>query len=116
MATGSASDTSSVSLSNSVLSLNLAQGGASGSRAIGGSGEGGGIFVGAAGSASLDQTDILLDLAQGGLGYDGGANGEGTGGGLYVTTGGTVTLKKSTVAFNFASTSNNDIYGVVIYD
>jgi hypothetical protein len=35
--------------------------------------------------------------------------------GLYVTTGGVVSLHKSTVALNFASTSNNDIYGTVTY-
>ena len=40
----------------------------------------------------------------------------GIGGGLYVTTGGVVTLKKTTVALNFASTSNGNIYGTVTYD
>jgi hypothetical protein len=42
--------------------------------------------------------------------------GEGKGGGLYVATGGVVTLHKSAVAQNRASTSNNDIYGAVIYN
>jgi len=115
VAIGGASDTSSVSLSNSLLSLNVAQGGKGGSGANGGNGEGGGAFVGAAGSAALDQTDILLYLALGGLGYGGGANGDGVGGGLYVTPGGVVTLHKSTVALNFASFSNNNIYGAVTY-
>ncbi len=52
----------------------------------------------------------------GGLAGAGGSSGEGIGGGLYVTTGGVVTLHKSTVALNFASTSNNNIDGTVTYD
>ena len=70
------------------------------------------MFVGAGGSASLDQTDVLLNLALGGLAGAGGSNGDGIGGGLYVTTGGVVTLHKSTVALNFASFSNDNIFGV----
>jgi hypothetical protein len=31
----------------------------------------------------------------------------------YIWTGGVVTLKKTTVALNFASTSNDNIYGTV---
>ena len=69
----------------------------------------------AAGSAALDQSDILLNLAFGGLAGKGGSDGDGIGGGLYVTTGGVVTLKKTTVALNFASFSNNNIYGTVTY-
>ena len=43
----------------------------------------------------------------------GGSDGDGIGGGLYISTGGVVTLKKTTVALNFASTSNDNIYGTV---
>ena len=75
----------------------------------------GGAFVGAGGSASLDQTDVLLNLALGGLAGEGGSDGDGIGGGLYVAIGAVVTLKKTTVALNFASTSNGDIYGTVTY-
>ncbi len=82
----------------------------------GGNGSGGGMFVGAAGSATLDQFDVALNLALGGLAGSGGTSGDGIGGGLYVTTGGVVTLKKATVALNFASTSNSNIYGTVTYD
>ena len=82
----------------------------------GGNGEGGGAFVGTAGSAVLDQTDILLNLALAGLAGAGGNDGDGIGGGLYVATGGTVTLKKTRVALNFASFSNDNIYGTVSYD
>jgi hypothetical protein len=108
VALGGTSHTSSVSLSNSLLSLNVAQGGRGGSGADGGNGSGGAMFVGADGSASLDQTNVLLDLAIAGLAGAGGTNGSGIGGGLYGTSGGVgvVTLHKSTVALNFASTSN----------
>ena len=44
-----------------------------------------------------------------------GSAGDGSGGGLYVATGGVVTLKKTTVAIDFASFSNGNIYGTVTY-
>jgi hypothetical protein len=49
----------------------------------------------------------------GGLAGAGGSDGDGIGGGLYIWTGGVVTLKKTTVTLNFASTSNDNIYGTV---
>ena len=58
---------------------------------------------------------MILNLALAGLAGAGGSDGDGIGGGLYVATGGVVTLKKTTVAPNFASTSNANIYGTVIY-
>ena len=57
--------------------------------------------------------DVSLNQALGGLPGAGGSDGDGIGGGLYITTGGVVTLKKTTVALNFASTSNDNIYGTV---
>jgi hypothetical protein len=115
VAIGGTSDASSVSLDNSLLTLNVAQGGAGGLGANGGNGSGGGMFAGADGSASLDQTDVLLDLALAGLAGAGGTSGIGIGGGLYVTSGGVgvVSLHTSTVALNFASTSNDNIHGTV---
>jgi len=67
------------------------------------------------GDPARNQTNVLLDLAIAGLAGAGGTNG--SGGGLYVAnlTPGAVTLHKSTVALNFASTSNSDIYGPVTY-
>jgi len=41
--------------------------------------------------------------------------GDGIGGGLCVAAGGAVTLKHALVLFNFASTSNANIYGTVTY-
>ncbi len=68
------------------------------------------------GSVTSNQSDVLLNFALAGLAGQGGSNGSGIGGGLYVTSGGVVTLHKPTAALNFASTSNNDIYGTVSYD
>jgi hypothetical protein len=69
-------------------------------------------IVGAGGSATFDQSNILLNEALSVLH----SNGEGNCGGLYAATGGVVTLHKSTVAQNFASTSNSNIYGTMIYE
>ena len=41
----------------------------------------------------------------------GGTDGQGIGGGLYLAAGSTTTLSQTVVAANFASTSNDDIYG-----
>ena len=67
------------------------------------------------GSASLRPVRGPSEPALAGLAGAGGSDGDGIGGGLYVATGAVVTLKKSTVAFNFASTSNSNIYGIVTY-
>ena len=64
-------------------------------------------------SATLEDTVVSLNLALGGLAGAGGSAGDGIGGGLYIWAGGVVTLKKTTVTLNFASTSNNNIYGTV---
>jgi hypothetical protein len=54
-----------------------------------------------------------LNQALGGLPGVGGS--DGIGGGLYIATGGVVTLEKTTVALNFASFSNGNIFGTVTY-
>jgi hypothetical protein len=107
------SDASSLALSGSTLTGNTAQGGAGGSKANGGAGWGGGLFAAAGGSAFIQQTSVTANTAMGGLAGTGGSDGDGVGGGLYVATGATVTLKKSHARGNSASTSNNDIYGIV---
>jgi hypothetical protein len=103
-------DNSSLAMSGSTVRLNVAAGG---SGADGGNGSGGGVFVGAGGSAVIQQTLITLNGVLGGLAGAGGSDGDGIGGGLYVASGGAVTLKHANVTGNFASTSNNDIYGIV---
>ena len=70
-------------------------------------------MVGAEGSATLDQSDVSLNLTLGGLASAGRSDGDSSGGGLYIAAGGVVTLKKTTVALNFASSSNDNIAGTV---
>jgi hypothetical protein len=108
-------DTSSLSLSGSTLTGNVAQGGAGGSGANGGNGWGGGAFVGAGGSVLLAGSTITANQALGGRAGSGGSDGDGIGGGLYVDTGASASLKKTNVNGNLASTSDDDIYGTVIY-
>jgi hypothetical protein len=105
----------SLAMSGCLLIGNVAQAGAGGSGADGGNASGGGIFVAVDASATVNQTVVSMNLALGGLAGAGGSDGDGdgVGGGLYISTGGVVTLKKTTVALNFASTSNDNIYGTV---
>jgi hypothetical protein len=106
-------DTASLAVSGSTLTGNKAQGGAGGSGADGGAGWGGGLFAGAGGSALLQQTTVTANTAMGGLPGAGGSAGDGVGGGLYIATGASVFLKKTKVKGNVASTSNDNIYGIV---
>ena len=64
-------------------------------------------------TASIDETLIAFNAALGGSPGTGGASGQGSGGGLYIDAGAGVTLDTSTeVIFNFASTSDDNIFGV----
>ena len=106
-------DTSSLSVDNSELLLNTAQGGAGGTGSDGGSGKGGGCYVLGTTTALFDGTLIAFNAALGGSPGTGGASGEGIGGGLYIDAGAGVTLDTSTeVVFNFAPTSDDNIFGV----
>jgi hypothetical protein len=92
-------------VTNSTITGNTAIGGAGG-----GDGSGGGFFnygnAYGAGTATFVDTLITLNQANGGSG-----GGQGVGGGLYIESG-TITLTgKTKVVLNFASTSNNNIYG-----
>ena len=110
---GLGTDTSSLSLAGSTLIFNVAQGGAGGAGSNGGNGLGGGVYVLGTTTASIDATLIAFNAALGGSSGTGGASGQGSGGGLYIDTGAGVTLSKSSkVIFNFASTSDDDIFGV----
>ena len=83
---------------------------------------GGGIYV--AGNATVDLIDAAIgglfagnsaiggSAGSGGLLGTNGANGGGVGGGIYLTTAGS-TKKNTSVTFNFASTSDNDIHGPI---
>jgi hypothetical protein len=105
-------DDCSLTLTNSSLVGNQAVGGAGGSGSNGGNGWGGGVSVLAGSSAAIDATRITLNSAAGGVAGTGGSSGQGIGGGLFIDTGADVTLSKSTkVIFNFASTSDDNIFG-----
>ena len=65
MAIGGASDASSVTVSSSLITGNIAQGGRGGSGASAGDGSGGGAFIGAAGAASFDETNFFANSAIG---------------------------------------------------
>ena len=60
---------------------------------------------------SLTSTIVLGNLAIGGSGADGAGSGQGIGGGLYLASGGSATLTSTLVVLNFASTSDDNIYG-----
>jgi hypothetical protein len=110
---GLGTDTSSLSLDHSTLTLNVAQGGAGGAGGNGGSGLGGGVYVLGTTTAAIDSTAIAFNAALGGSPDTGGSSGQGVGGGLNIDTGaGVVLAQGTTVAGNFASTSNDDIFGV----
>jgi hypothetical protein len=73
---------------------------------------GGGLSVLAGSSASIDASLIVLNAALGGVTGTGGASGQGIGGSLYIGTTADVTLSTSSeVMFNFASTSDDNIFG-----
>ena len=88
-----------LTLTSSVLTGNLAQGGPGG-----GDGFGGGVYT--LGTTTFTDTLATLNDASGGSG-----GGQGIGGGLYIGGGTTTLTGKTKVVANFASTSNNDIYG-----
>jgi hypothetical protein len=110
---GLGTDTSSLTLAGSALISNAAQGGAGGAGSDGGDGLGGGVYVLGTTTASIDETLIAFNAALGGSAGTGGASGQGSGGGLYIDAGAGVTLDTSTeVIFDFASTSDDNIFGV----
>jgi hypothetical protein len=109
---GLPSDTWSVAVAGSELGFNLAEGGAGGWGNNGGSGQGGGCYVYGGTTATIDDSKIVFNAALGGAAGTGGSSGQGTGGGLYIGTGAGVTLSSpSEVVYDFASTSDDDIFG-----
>jgi hypothetical protein len=92
-------DTSSLSLSTSVLLGNSALGGTGGSGANGGDGDGGGLFVGPGGTATVNQTKLDTNLALGGNGVQGG---NGLGGGCYIASGASATVAAGVIQHNAA--------------
>jgi hypothetical protein len=108
-----ANDTSSLTVSGCTLVGNVVLGGTGGTGANGGDGLGGGLLVGA-GSAMLLDTRIVNNDALGGNAGTGGSVGEGIGGGVYVADAATAGADAQTVIRgNHASTSHDDVFGVI---
>src|SRR5262249_55396270 len=103
----------SLTLSDSTVSANQATGGAGGAGGNGGNGLGGGLFNGAGSpTATISNTNITANQASGGAAGAGGGAGQGIGGGIYST--GTVYVHKIVVQGNKASTSDDDVFGILI--
>jgi hypothetical protein len=98
---------------DSVVTDNVAQG-ADGSAGNGGNGLGGGIFVDAHAALTLTGDTVIRNQAIGGAGAAGFSNGKGQGGGLYVAANGKACDDADTVIErNSASTSDDDVFGVL---
>jgi hypothetical protein len=94
-------------VASSSLESNFAIGGVGSN---GGNGFGGGAFNDATSSLSFTNTTVSKNFAIGGRGHGGGSDGQGIGGGIYNL--GTLDLDAlSVIRKNFASTSDNDIFG-----
>jgi hypothetical protein len=104
-----------LTVTDSAIVLNWAVGGA-GDGADGGNGLGGGIFNGpptafGVTTLTLQGSLVTLNRAVGGE-SDAGTDGLGQGGGLYLAPGGVASADASmAVLFNFASTSDDDVFG-----
>jgi hypothetical protein len=71
-------------------------------------------FVDAQSSLTLMGTTIDRNHAIGGAAGLGGIDGEGVGGGIYVTSGGLACVDALTAIFaNHATTSNDDVFGIL---
>jgi hypothetical protein len=85
----------------------------------GGDGQGGGVFNGGpspqgAPTLTLLRSAVLFNRADGGAAGVGGSAGRGQGGGLYLTPGGVACADLLTVIVaNAASTSDDDVFGVL---
>jgi hypothetical protein len=107
-----------LTVSGSTVDHNLAIGGTGGPGGSGGDGQGGGIFEDGNVHSTLTLTGDTIDKnhAIGGAAGLGGSDGEGEGGGLYLTPGGTACADLVTaIARNHASTSDDDVFGVLCF-
>jgi hypothetical protein len=103
----------STTVDSCVVADNLAQG-ADGSAGDGGNAQGGGLFVDAHAVLTLTGSTVTGNEAMGGVGSTGFSIGKGQGGGIYIATGGNACADNATIIeSNSASTSNDDIFGVL---
>ena len=98
---------------DSFVASNTAQG-ADGGAGNGGNGLGGGLFVDATATLTVAGTTITGNTATGGQGAAGFSNGKGQGGGIYIAAGGNACADDATaVDGNSASTSNDNVFGIL---
>jgi hypothetical protein len=107
----------SLTVSDSLIALNRAVGGA-GDGGDGGNGLGGGVFNGppnpfGVASVTIERSIVALNRANGGA-STGGSAGLGLGGGLYLAPGGAASGDLTVVFANDASTSDDDVFGILV--
>jgi hypothetical protein len=103
---------SSITVTASSISHNLAIGASGSNGGNGGDGLGGGLYN--SGTANLIDSTIASNHAAGGAGGSGGNDGQGIGGGLYIAAGGVACADAATQIFgNHATTSNDDVFGTL---
>ena len=104
----------SLTVSDCTVAYNHAHGGAGGPGGNGGDGLGGGIYEDALSRLTLTGDTIDRNHAIGGAAGAGGSDGQGIGGGLYLAPGGFACADLLTViAGNHATTSDDDVFGVL---
>jgi hypothetical protein len=114
-----ATQPATLTLLNCTVTSNLATGGAGGTGGNGGNAFGGGVFNGNPGggpvpTVTLEGTNVTANQAVGGAAGSGGAAGQGVGGGVYNKTGAVAFVDAfTTIHGNKASTSNDDVFGVL---
>lgn len=102
-------DNSLLTVTDSTLEQNTAQGGNGHGAGNGGAGQGGGLAIQSGSSGTLAASTITQNHAVGGAGGSHGHNGSGVGGGVNAL--GTFAFDAATVIDqNHASTSNNDVF------
>ena len=101
-------DNSTLTMTDTTLDHNVAQGGDGGKGGDGGDGLGGGLAIQAGSSATVSHSTITHNDADGGHKGTGGGNGHGVGGGAYNL--GSLDLLMTILADNDASTSNDDLF------
>jgi hypothetical protein len=106
-----------LTVANSLIALNRAIGG-EGLAGNGGNGLGGGIFNGPPNpfgtpNLTLNRDLVLFNQAEGGA-STGGTAGQGIGGGVYVGPGSAASANLTAIRANDASTSDDDVFGILV--
>jgi hypothetical protein len=112
--------TNAFDVSDSTINSNQATGGAGGDSdggegGNGGDGHGGGLFVDTLSVLTIDDSTVIHNKAIGGeegSGLSDGSEGQGLGGSAYLAGPGS-SRRNTRIAHNFASTSGDNVYGLI---